>query len=163
MNPLPAARVDPDTSRERARNMSITKHGSAVWTGGIRSGSGTVSTESGVLDANPYGFNTRFEGQPGTNPEELIGASHAACYAMATSLALEQAGVTDATVEARSDITLDKTDDGFTVTRAALTATVSGKGNEAALRKAAEDAKAGCPISKLLRAEVTLDLTVKAG
>lgn len=142
--------------------MANTKFGSAVWEGGLKSGGGHVSTESGVLHNVPYGFGTRFEGQKGSNPEELVGAAHAACFAMATSLMLEQAGVQGVEVEARSAVTLDTVDGGFAITRAALTATVSGRADEAVLRKAAEDAKGGCPISKLLNTEVTLDLTVKA-
>lgn len=142
--------------------MANTKFGSAVWEGGIKSGGGHVSTESGVLHNVPYGFNTRFEGKKGSNPEELVGAAHASCFAMATALMLEQAGVEGVEVEAKSAVTIEAADGGFAITRAALTATVSGRGEEAALRKAAEDAKAGCPISKLLNTEITLDLTVKA-
>lgn len=142
--------------------MANTKFGSAVWEGGIKSGGGHVSTESGVLHNAPYGFNTRFEGKKGSNPEELVGAAHASCFAMATALMLEQAGVQGVEVEAKSAVTIDQKDGGFAITRAALTATVSGRGDEATLRKAAEDAKTGCPISKLLNTEITLNLTVKA-
>lgn len=138
----------------------ITKTGSAVWQGEIRTGKGEVSTESGALKSQPYGFNTRFEGQPGTNPEELIGAAHAACFSMALSKELAEAGVTDARIESTSAITLEKDGAGFSITRAALTSRVSGTGDEAAIRKAAEAAKAGCPVSKLLKAEITLDLTI---
>ena len=140
--------------------MKVTKTGSARWQGGIRDGKGEVSTESGALSALPYGFNTRFEGAPGTNPEELIGAAHAACFSMALSLQLEQAGVTGAQIESTSAITLEKQDNGFTITKAHLTARVSGQGDESAIRQAAEAAKACCPVSKVLNAEVTMDLTV---
>lgn len=140
--------------------MAITKTGSARWQGGIKDGKGEVSTESGALSALPYGFNTRFEDQPGTNPEELIGAAHAACFSMALSGQLEKAGVTEARIESSSAITLEKQGDGFTITKAHLTARVSGQGDESAIRQAAEAAKAGCPVSKVLNAEVTMDLTV---
>lgn len=142
--------------------MADTKFGTAVWEGGLKSGGGKVSTESGVLSDQGYGFGTRFGGDKGTNPEELVGAAHASCFAMATALMLEQAGVEDVKVEAKSAVTIDEKDGGFAITKAALTATVSGKGDEAALRKAAEDAKTGCPISKLLNTEITLDLTMNA-
>ena len=140
--------------------MAITKTGSARWQGGIKDGKGEVSTESGALSALPYGFNTRFEDQPGTNPEELIGAAHAACFSMALSGQLEKAGVRDARIESSSAVTIEKQGDGFTITKAHLTARVSGQGDESAIRQAAEAAKAGCPVSKVLNAEVTMDLTV---
>lgn len=140
--------------------MAITRTGSARWQGGIRDGKGEVSTESGALSALPYGFNTRFEDQPGTNPEELIGAAHAACFSMALSGQLEKAGVREARIESSSAVTIEKQGDGFTITKAHLTARVSGQGDESAIRQAAEAAKAGCPVSKVLNAEVTMDLTV---
>ena len=140
--------------------MAITKTGSARWQGGIKDGKGEVSTESGALSGLAYGFNTRFEDGQGTNPEELIGAAHAACFSMALSGQLEKAGVKDARIETTSAVTLEKQGDGFAVTRVHLTTQVSGQGDEAAIRQAAEAAKAGCPISKLLNAEITMDLTV---
>ena len=141
--------------------MANTKFGSAVWEGGLKSGGGHVSTESGVLHNAPYGFATRFGGKKGTNPEELIGAAHASCFAMATAATLETAGVDGIEVEAKSAITLAEEDGGFTVTRADLTATVTGRASEDVLRKAANEAKENCPISRFLNTEVTLDLTVK--
>lgn len=138
----------------------ITRTGSAVWQGEIKSGKGEVSTESGALKSQPYGFSNRFEGEPGTNPEELIGAAHAACFSMALSKELAEAGVTDVRIESSSAVTIEKDGAGFTITKAALTSRVQGQGDEAAIRKAAEGAKAGCPVSKLLKAEITLDLTV---
>ena len=138
----------------------ITKTGSAVWQGEIRTGKGEVSTESGALKSQPYGFNTRFEGKPGTNPEELIGAAHAACFSMALSKELAEAGFTDARIESSSAVTLEKDGAGFSITKVALTSRVQGQGDEGAIRKAAEAAKSGCPVSKLLKAEITLDLTV---
>ncbi|WP_305799904.1 OsmC family peroxiredoxin [Paracoccus sp. Z118] len=136
-----------------------TRTGSAKWQGTIKEGKGQVSTESGVLDS-AYGFNTRFGDQKGTNPEELIGAAHAACFSMALSGQLEQAGVTDVTIESSSAVTIEKQEAGFTITKAHLTTRISGQGDEAAIRKAAEAAKTGCPVSKVLNAEVTMDLTV---
>lgn len=138
----------------------VTKTGSAKWQGGLKDGKGEVSTESGALSSQPYGFNTRFEGQPGTNPEELIGAAHAACFSMALSKELAEAGITDVSIETSSAISLDKDGDGFSIKTAALTSRVSGTGDRAVIEKAAEGAKTGCPVSKLLNADVTLDLTV---
>lgn len=140
--------------------MAITKTGSAKWQGEIKTGKGEVSTESGALKSQPYGFATRFEGQPGTNPEELIGAAHAACFSMALSKQLGDAGVTDVTIDTTSAVTLDKKGEGFAVTKVHLTTTVSGQGDEAKIREAAQKAKEGCPISQLLNAEITMDLTV---
>lgn len=138
----------------------ITKTGSAKWQGGLRDGKGEVSTQSGVLSAQPYGFATRFEDKPGTNPEELIGAAHASCFSMALSNALASAGVTDVTIETTSAISLDQAGGGFAITKAALTCRVSGKGDRAAIEKAAKEAESGCPVSKLMKAEITLDLTI---
>lgn len=137
-----------------------TKTGSAVWQGEIKTGKGEVSTESGALNSQPYGFNTRFAGEKGTNPEELIGAAHAACFSMALSKELADAGVKDVRIESRSAVTIEQDGGGFTITKAALTSHVTGQGDEAAIRKAAEGAKSGCPVSKVLNAEITLDLTV---
>lgn len=137
-----------------------TKTGSAVWQGEIKTGKGEVSTESGALKSQPYGFNTRFAGEKGTNPEELIGAAHAACFSMALSKELAEAGVTDVRIESSSAVTVEQDGGGFTITKAALTSRVSGQGDEAAIRKAAEGAKSGCPVSKVLNAEITLDLTI---
>lgn len=138
--------------------MAITKTGSARWQGGIKDGKGEVSTESGALSGLAYGFNTRFEGAPGTNPEELIGAAHAACFSMALSGQLEKAGVTDARIETSSAVSIEKDGEGFTIKKVHLTTKVSGQGDEAAIRQAAEAAKVGCPVSKVLNAEVTMDL-----
>ncbi|WP_417807872.1 OsmC family protein [Thioclava sp.] len=138
----------------------INKHATAHWEGPIKEGKGTISTQSGALDGQPYGFNTRFEGEPGSNPEELIGAAHAACFSMALSLELEKAGVSDVVIDTKAVVSLDKEGDGFAIKKSALTSTVQGKGDEAAIRKAAEGAKAGCPVSKVLNCEITLDLTI---
>ena len=139
----------------------ITKTGSAQWQGDLKTGKGEVSTQSGALTAQPYSFATRFEGAAGSNPEELIGAAHAACYSMALSAGLAQAGVTDVTVETTSAITMDKDPaGGFAITKAALTVRVTGQGDRAAIEAAAKEAEKGCPVSKLMKAEITLDLTI---
>ena len=137
----------------------IKKHGSAIWNGTIKGGSGTVSTESGVLDKAQYGFKKRFEDEPGTNPEELIGAAHASCFAMALSLQLEEAGMVADELSAKSTVYLDKDDDGFAVKKVHLDLTAKiPDADEAKFQEAAAAAKAGCPISKLLAgAEITLD------
>ena len=137
----------------------FTRTGSARWQGGIKDGTGHVSTESGVLDA-PYGFSNRFANEKGTNPEELIGAAHAACFSMALSKELEEAGVSGGRIETSSAVTIEQKDGGCAITKAHLTTRVSGQGDESAMRQAAERAKTGCPVSKLLNAEVTMDLTV---
>ncbi|GBQ96717.1 osmotically inducible protein OsmC [Gluconacetobacter liquefaciens] len=143
--------------------MTIKKFGTAHWEGSIKEGKGTVSTESGALSAQPYGFNTRFEGVAGTNPEELIGASHAACFAMALSGILGSAGLTATALDAKSVISLEKQADGFAVTAAHLTLTATIPGvTEDQFQELAAKAKAGCPISKLLKAEITLEATLKA-
>ena len=138
----------------------ITNSGSAKWSGGLKDGQGTISTKSGALNELPYGFKTRFEGAPGTNPEELIGAAHAACFSMALSAILADAGVTDVSIETTSKIGLDKDGDGFAVKTAHLTTKISGNGDKAVIEDAARKAEKGCPISKVLNAEITLDVTV---
>ncbi|MBB2166452.1 OsmC family protein [Gluconacetobacter sp. 1b LMG 1731] len=143
--------------------MTIKKFGTAHWEGSIKEGKGTVSTESGALSAQPYGFNTRFEGVAGTNPEELIGASHAACFAMALSGILGGAGLTATALDTKSVISLEKQAEGFAVTAAHLTLTATIPGiTEEQFQELAAKAKAGCPISKLLKAEITLEATLKA-
>ena len=105
------------------------KTASAVWQGDLKSGKGTISTESGALQDNPYGFNTRFEGAPGTNPEELIGAAHAGCFSMALSMMLGQAGLTAERINTTAEVTLDKDDKGFSITAIALTLKAKVPGN----------------------------------
>jgi lipoyl-dependent peroxiredoxin len=136
----------------------ITRTASARYEGFGKDGKGHVSTQSGVLSDNPYGFNTRFEDAPGTNPEELIAAAHAACFTMALSFALAKEGLGDGTLETTARVKLDKEGDGFKVSRSdlSLQATIEGI-DEARFRTIAEDAKANCPISKLLNAEITLE------
>lgn len=141
--------------------MGIDKQGSAHWEGTLEEGRGTVSTGSGALDAQPYGFATRFEGRAGTNPEELVAAAHASCFAMAFSMVLGQSDLTASAIDARATVTLDEVDGGFAVTKSHLTVTASVPGaSEDQVREAAEGAKANCPISKLLDAEITMDLSV---
>jgi len=139
------------------------KKGSAVWEGGLKDGHGKVSTQSGVLRDTPYSFATRFEDQPGSNPEELIGAAHAACFSMALSAQLGEAGIRPDSVATTATVTLEKMDGGFAVTKVHLETRASiPNGDEAAFDKAAQAAKAGCPISKLLKAEITLDAKLVA-
>ena len=138
--------------------MTIHKHGSAHWSGDIKRGKGTVSTESGVLNQQPYGFNTRFEGENGTNPEALIGAAHAACFSMALSLMLGEAGYTADSIDTTADVSLDKTDGGFAITKVALKSKVTVPGiAPQQFAGIIQKAKAGCPVSQLLKAEITLD------
>ena len=134
------------------------KSASAHWEGSLKEGKGTISTESGALKANPYGFNTRFEDQPGTNPEELIGAAHAGCFSMAFSMLLGEAGYTPSSIDTKAEVTLSKQDDGFAVTAVALTmhATIHGI-DQSTFEEIADKAKKGCPISKLLNADISLE------
>ncbi len=139
------------------------KYGTAEWTGSLKDGTGLISTESGAVDKIQYGFKKRFEGEPGSNPEELIGAAHASCFAMAFSNELGKLDVTADKIEAKSEITLEKKDDGFAITKAHLTVSASAEGaTEDVIREAANNAKTGCPVSKLLNAEITMDLTIKS-
>ena len=139
------------------------KSGSAVWKGALKDGTGSISTESGALKAHPYGFKARFEGGPGTNPEELIGAAHAGCFTMALSKILGDAGLTATEMNTKADVTLDKVGDGFEITKVHLTlrGKVPGADN-AKFVELANKAKAGCPVSKVLKANITLDATLEA-
>ncbi|GHC33988.1 OsmC family protein [Aidingimonas halophila] len=137
--------------------MSIKKTGSAEWQGSLKEGKGTVSTQSGALKDNPYGFKHRFEGEPGTNPEELVGAAHASCYSMALSMILGEAGFEADSIKTEATVTLEPDDDGFSVTHIHLDTAARVPGaSESDFQDAANKAKAGCPISKLLKAEITL-------
>src|SRR5665213_2982490 len=152
--------------RRRARRASNqckeqqmpTTSGSAKWQGGIKDGKGAISTKSGALSDYPYGFASRFEGKPGSNPEELIGAAHAACFTMALSLILGEAKLTAEHMETKADVTLEKQSDGFAITAVhlILKAKVPGA-DDAKFQELANKAKAGCPVSKLLNAKITLD------
>jgi osmotically inducible protein OsmC len=136
-------------------------HGSAVWNGGIKDGKGAISTQSGTVDHIPYGFASRFEGKPGTNPEELIGAAHAGCFTMALSLILGEAGLVAEQMDTQADVTLDKVGDGFAITSVHLTlrAKIPGASAEQ-FAELANKAKVGCPVSKLLKADITMDATL---
>ncbi len=137
--------------------------GTAHYDGLGKSGKGRVSTQSGVLSDARYDFNTRFENEAGTNPEELIAAAHASCFTMALSFALAGAGYTDGTLDTKAAVTLDKDGDGFTVTKSALTLTAKIAGiAQAEFDTITAGAKAGCPISKLLNAEITLEATLES-
>ncbi len=139
----------------------MTTFGTAVWHGGLKDGKGAISTKSGALNAYPYGFASRFEGKPGTNPEELIGAAHAGCFTMALSLILGEAGLTADEMNTQADVTLEKLADGFAITKVHLTLRAKIPGCDAAkFQELAGKAKAGCPVSKLLKAEITLDASL---
>ncbi len=139
----------------------IEKFASAIWSGSLKEGSGTVTTESGALSGTPYSVATRFEGARGANPEELIGAAHASCYAMFLSALMSGAGIVPETVKATSTIKMDPaTEGGPTVMAAHLKVAVKAPTDEATIRDYAEKAKTGCPISKLLKAEITLEVSV---
>ncbi|HLZ84341.1 MAG TPA: OsmC family protein [Caulobacteraceae bacterium] len=130
----------------------------AVWRGTGRDGDGDLSSDSGVLDQTPYSFRTRFENEKGTNPEELIAAAHAGCFTMALAFQLQTAGYTPTELATEAAVSLDPEGQGFTITRSALTLTASVPGlDEATFRKLAETAEKNCPVSKVLRAEITLD------
>ena len=138
--------------------MSIDRSASAQWSGGLKTGRGSLTTQSGVLSAAPYGFSSRFEGQPGTNPEELIGAAHAGCFTMQLSALLEKAGLTAEQLETKAVVSLERDATGFSIPRIKLTliGKVPGATNEA-FQKIAAEAKAICPVSRLLKAEISLD------
>ena len=138
--------------------MAIKRRGSAVWQGGIKDGKGNISTESGALSAYPYGFASRFEGQRGSNPEELIAAAHASCFTMALSLILGQANLKAEQMETTAEVSLEQVDGGFAITKIdlKLTAKIPGA-DDAKFQELAAAAKAGCPVSKLFKADITLD------
>lgn len=139
------------------------RRASAVWRGGLKDGKGTVSLDSGVLKDQKYSFATRFENEPGTNPEELIAAAHAGCFSMALSAQLGGLGITPEQISTQAAVTLEKVDAGFAITAVHLTvkARIPG-GDEAKFRQAAEAAKAGCPVSKVLNAKITMDAQLES-
>ena len=139
------------------------KNASAVWKGSIKEGGGTISTETGVLNNAPYGFKARFEDGPGTNPEELIAAAHAGCFSMALSLMLGEAGLTAESIKTSAAVTLEKVGDGFAITASHLTVVARIPGaDETKFDEIANQAKAGCPVSKVLNAKITMDATLEA-
>jgi osmotically inducible protein OsmC len=134
----------------------------AVWSGSLKDGTGSISTETGVLKEAPYGFKSRFEGGKGTNPEELIGAAHAGCFSMALSMMLGNEGFTAEKIETHAEVSLDKVGEGFEITKSHLILTAKIPGiDQAKFDEIAGKAKAGCPVSKLLKAEITLDATLQ--
>ena len=141
----------------------ITRTASARYEGLGKAGKGWVSTQSGVLADQRYGFGTRFENEPGTNPEELIAAAHASCFTMALSFALAGAGLEEGTLETTARVKLDKEGEGFRISRSDLVLKGSVPGiDEARFRELAEGAKANCPVSKLINAEMTLEVVFGA-
>jgi lipoyl-dependent peroxiredoxin len=141
--------------------MNIVKTASAHWEGNIKEGKGTITTESGVLNEVAYSFRKRFGGERGTNPEELIGAAHASCFSMAFSGELFKEGITAKAIDAEAQVTLVNDGEGFKVSKSHLIVSVDAPGmDEAKIRTAAETAKANCPISKLLNAEVTMEFRI---
>lgn len=138
--------------------MKIKRKGSASWKGGIKDGKGSISTESGALNAYPYGFSSRFEGQKGSNPEELIGAAHASCFTMALSLILGEAKLTAEQMDTTAEVGLEQVAGGWAITSVHLTLRAKVPGaDQAKFEELAGKAKAGCPVSKLFKAEITLD------
>ena len=135
----------------------------AMWNGDLKSGKGTISTQSGVLSNTQYSFASRFEQGTGTNPEELIAAAHAGCFSMALSLMLGQAGMTAEKIETHCAITLDKVGDGFAITSSHLDVTAKIPGADPAkFQDAANKAKAGCPLSKVMNAKITMNAKLES-
>ena len=141
--------------------MKIKRRAAAAWKGGLKDGKGSITTESGALQAYPYGFASRFEGQRGTNPEELIAAAHAGCFTMALSLILGEAKLVAEQMDTSAEVTLEQVEGGFAITAVHLTLKAKIPGtNQATFEQLAGKAKAGCPVSKLLKAEITLEATL---
>ena len=137
--------------------MTIKKSASANWSGDIKSGKGSISSESGALESQPYGFNTRFEGRSGTNPEELVAAAHSACYSMALSLALTEADYIADDIKTTATVSLDEVDDGFEVSHITLNVKAKIEGiSQLKFDELCVQTKEGCPISKLMNAEISL-------
>jgi len=138
--------------------MKINRTGSAAWSGGLKDGKGKISTQSGALKEYPYGFASRFEGVAGSNPEELLGAAHAACFTMALSLILGEAQLKADSMETTAKVTLEQVPEGFAITAVHLTLVAKIPGtDDAKFQELAAKAKAGCPVSKVLKADITLD------
>lgn len=143
--------------------MKMNRKASAVWNGSLKEGKGRISTDSGVLRDTQYSFSTRFEDGAGTNPEELIAAAHAGCFSMALSGQLTNAGLTAESIDTTATVTMEKTDAGFTVTKVHLDVAATVPGADAqAFETAANNAKSGCPISRLLKAEITMDARLES-
>lgn len=142
--------------------MKINRRGTAVWTGGLKDGKGAITTQSGALKDYPYGFAARFEGVAGTNPEELLGAAHAGCFTMALSLILGEAGLKADRMETTAVVALEQKDGGFVIPSVLLTlkAKIPGATKEQFL-ELANKAKANCPLSKVIRADIALEATLE--
>jgi osmotically inducible protein OsmC len=139
------------------------RNASAEWKGTLKEGSGTISTDSGVLSNTQYSFGTRFEEGRGTNPEELIAAAHAGCFSMALSGQLGNAGMTAESIRTTASVTLDKTDGGFSITAVHLNVVAKIPGaDRQAFETAANNAKSGCPVSKVLNAKITMDARLES-
>jgi osmotically inducible protein OsmC len=139
------------------------RRATAVWQGGLKDGKGTISTESKALEAIPYSFAMRFEGAPGTNPEELLGAAHAGCFTMALSGRLGEAGIQPERIETKATITFEKLETGFTITRSHLDVAVRAPGaDRAKFEAAAQQAKENCPLSKVLKAAISMDARLES-
>jgi len=141
--------------------MAIVRKASARWSGGLKDGKGAISTESGALDTYPYGFAARFEGQKGTNPEELLGAAHAGCFTMALSLILGEAKLVATEMETTAKVSLDQVEGGYAITKVELTliARIPGA-DQATFQELANMAKANCPLSKVIKADISLNATL---
>jgi osmotically inducible protein OsmC len=141
----------------------MVRKASAIWKGSLKEGKGNITTDSGVLSSTPYSFSTRFEDAKGTNPEELIAAAHAGCFTMALSAQLGNAGITPESLETTASLTLEKLEAGFTITKIHLDVAARIPGaDKAAFDKAAEAAKAGCPVSRVLKAEITMSARLES-
>src|SRR3954451_15441283 len=144
--------------KTKGKTMALQRKGSAQWKGGLKDGKGTVSTASGVLNGTPYSFSSRFEGQQGTNPEELIGAAHAGCFSMALSGQLDAASLKADSIDTTATVSLEKLESGFAVTSVHLEVRAKVPGaDQSKFDEAAKKAKEGCPISKLLNTKITMD------
>lgn len=140
----------------------MNRKASAVWKGSLKEGKGQISTESGVLSGTQYGFTTRFENGKGTNPEELVAAAHAGCFSMALSAQLGNAGLTPESIETTADVSMEKLEAGWTVTKVHLTVQAKVPGaDQAKFDQAAQNAKEGCPISRLLKASAAISMDAK--
>jgi osmotically inducible protein OsmC len=152
---------DAGTVNQLAGRIGMKRKASAVWKGGIKDGKGKLTTDSGVLSETQYSFSTRFENGKGTNPEELIAAAHAGCFAMALSGQLGAGGMTAEQISTTASVTLEKSGDGFAITAVHLDVTARIPGaDRAAFDKAAKNAKEGCPVSKVLNAAITMNATL---
>lgn len=147
---------------EKGTIMKITKKASAQWSGGIKSGKGNLSTESGALKSQPYGFNTRFEDQPGTNPEELLAVAHAGCFTMALSKIIEEKGQAAESLETTAHVTIEKKGEGFEITTVHLDLQGKVPGmDQAKFQDAATTAKDNCPVSKLFKGNAKISLEAR--